>query len=192
MNVAPRWSPATCHSMNGLPYSAQNGSPAPCSTGSPIIHVHLLEMVKATGSPPARRHSGDRLGGKAKKPKYKTKESPSQSFKSTQISRHKHNHKPGLQSPLLSTRLGQYLTAIWHNLSPPLTTSRLNRTASPDGKARALTLAAEALVRLAPGQALAARRRWSGRESHATVVHDHRLYRAPEHAPSKAPRSQPR
>jgi hypothetical protein len=26
MNVAPRWSQATCHSMNGLPYSARNGS----------------------------------------------------------------------------------------------------------------------------------------------------------------------
>jgi IstB-like ATP binding protein len=37
MNVAPRWSQATCHSMNGLPYSARNGSPAPCSTGSPIM-----------------------------------------------------------------------------------------------------------------------------------------------------------
>ena len=37
MNVAPRWSQATCHSMNGLLYSARNGSPAPCSTGSPIM-----------------------------------------------------------------------------------------------------------------------------------------------------------
>src|SRR5580700_7069382 len=26
MNVAPRWSQATCHSMNGLLYSARNGS----------------------------------------------------------------------------------------------------------------------------------------------------------------------
>src|ERR1700730_16317937 len=73
--------------------------------------------AKATGSPPARRHNRDWLRGKAKKPKHKTKESPSPSFKSTQ----KHNHKPGLQSPFLSTRLVQYLAAIWHILSPPLT-----------------------------------------------------------------------
>src|ERR1700682_6382613 len=56
-------------------------------------------------------------GAKPKKPKYKTKESPSPSFKSTQ----KHNHKLGLQSPFLSTRLVQYLAAIWHILSPSLT-----------------------------------------------------------------------
>jgi hypothetical protein len=68
-------------------------------------HVHILEM---DGSPPARRHSRDWLKGKAKKPKCKTKESPSPSFKSTQ----KHNHKPGLQRPFLSTRLVQYLAAI--------------------------------------------------------------------------------
>jgi hypothetical protein len=53
-----------------------------------------------------------------------------------------------------------------------------------------ITSAAAAPIGPAPGARLsAARRRWSGRESHATVVHDHRLYRAPEHAPSKAPRS---
>jgi hypothetical protein len=69
------------------------------------------------------------------------------------------------------------------------TRSRLDRIASPGGKAPALMLAAAAPAPLAPGQASAARCRWSGRESHATVVHDHRLYRAPEHAPSKAPRS---
>src|SRR3984893_12006724 len=93
--------------------------------------------AKATGSPPARRHSRDRLRGKAKKPKYKTKESPSPSFKATQ----KHNHKPGLQSPFLSIRLVQYLAAIWHILSPPLT---------PRGRrfsAAGIRLAQEPLIR---------------------------------------------
>ena len=31
--------PATCHSMNGLPYSVRNGSPAPYSTGSLIMSI---------------------------------------------------------------------------------------------------------------------------------------------------------
>jgi IstB-like ATP binding protein len=39
MNAAPRWSPATCHSMNGLPYSVRNGSAAPYSTGSLIMSI---------------------------------------------------------------------------------------------------------------------------------------------------------
>jgi hypothetical protein len=33
----------------------------------------------------------------------------------------KHENKPGPQSPFLLTQLVHFLTAIWHNLSPPLT-----------------------------------------------------------------------
>jgi IstB-like ATP binding protein len=90
-------------------------------------HVHILEMngesYRLATSKKAQRRSAQ---GKAKKPKYKTKESPSPSFKSTQ----KHNHKPGLQSPFLSTRLVQYLAAIWHILSPPLTAGPTSLTSA--------------------------------------------------------------
>jgi hypothetical protein len=58
--------------------------------------------------------------------------------------------------------------------------------ASLDGR-HAPMLAAAAPIRRAQGQASAARCRWLGRESRATAVHDHRWYRAPEDAPSKAP-----
>jgi hypothetical protein len=54
---------------------------------------------------------------------------------------------------------------------------------------RPTSAAAAPILRLARGQASAARYRWSGRESHAVAARDHRLYRAPEHAPSKAARS---
>jgi len=76
-SAAPRWSPATCRSMNGPQYSVRNGSPAPCSTGLPIMSTSWRLTARATDSPPARRRSGDQLRGKAKKPKYKMKESPS-------------------------------------------------------------------------------------------------------------------
>jgi hypothetical protein len=74
-------------------------------------------MAKATGSPPARRHSRVRLRGKAKTRKRQAKETPPPKYKSAR----KHENKPGLHSPFLSTRLVQYLAAIWHILSPPLT-----------------------------------------------------------------------
>jgi hypothetical protein len=81
------------------------------------------------------------------------------------------------------------LNDLAHRKSLDETRSRRNRIASP-GERRALMLAAAApVLRLAPGQASAARRRWWGRESRATVVQDRCRYRAPEHAPSKAPRS---
>src|SRR6202011_2497129 len=69
---------------------------------------------------PARhQQEGTAAIGSGAKPKNQNtkRRCPSPSFKSTQ----KHNHKPGLQSPFLSTRLVQYLAAIWHILSPPLT-----------------------------------------------------------------------
>jgi hypothetical protein len=53
--------------------------------------------VKATGSPPARRRSGDQLRGKAKTRKRQTKETSPPRNKSAQ----KHENKPGLQSPFL-------------------------------------------------------------------------------------------
>jgi hypothetical protein len=62
-----------------------------------------------------------------------------------------------------------------------------HRIASPPGGRHTLMLAAAAPIRRARGQVSAARCRWSGRESHAMAVHDHRLYRAPEDGPSKAP-----
>jgi hypothetical protein len=74
-------------------------------------------MARATGSRPARRHSRDRLRGKAQTRKPQIKEIPKPKYKlqrSTKISR-------GLQSPFLLTRLVHFLAAIWHNLSPPLT-----------------------------------------------------------------------
>jgi hypothetical protein len=37
MSVMPLSSPATCHSMNGHPYSVRNGLPVLCSTASPIM-----------------------------------------------------------------------------------------------------------------------------------------------------------
>jgi hypothetical protein len=74
-------------------------------------------MAKATASPPAKRHSGDRPRGKAKTPKHKTKETSPPRIKSAR----KHENKPGLRSPFLLTRLVHYLAALWHILSPPLT-----------------------------------------------------------------------
>src|SRR5437868_5475577 len=76
-------------------------------------------MAKATASPPAKRHSGDRLRGKAKTPKQKTKKTSPPRIKSAR----KHENKPGPQGPFLLNRLVHFHAAIWHNLSPPLTTS---------------------------------------------------------------------
>ena len=46
-------------------------------------HVHILEMNgEATGSPPARRRSGDQLKGKAKTPKRQTKKIPPPKYES--------------------------------------------------------------------------------------------------------------
>jgi hypothetical protein len=41
MSAVPRSSPATCHSMNGLRFSARNGSPARSSTASRIMSTSL-------------------------------------------------------------------------------------------------------------------------------------------------------
>jgi hypothetical protein len=49
-------------------------------------------LAKATGSPPAKRHSGDRVRGKSQARKSQTKEAPPPKYKSTR----KH-HKPGLR-----------------------------------------------------------------------------------------------
>jgi hypothetical protein len=51
----------------------------------------FTEHAKAIGSPPARRHSGDRLRGKAKTRKRKAKKTPPSKYKSTR----KHENKPG-------------------------------------------------------------------------------------------------
>jgi IstB-like ATP binding protein len=81
-------------------------------------HVHILEMngqsYRLATSKKAQPRSAQ---GQSQKTKIQNEGGPSPSFKSTQ----KHNHKPGLQSPFPSTRLVQYLAAIWHILSPPLT-----------------------------------------------------------------------
>ena len=64
-------------------------------------HVHILEMN-------GQSYRLATSQGQSQKTKIQNKESPSPSFQSTQ----KHNHKPGLQRPFLSTRLVQYLAAI--------------------------------------------------------------------------------
>src|ERR1700738_3606664 len=74
-------------------------------------------MAKATASPPARRRSGDRPRGKAKTPKYKTKETSPPKHESAW----KHEINRGFIAPFLLTRSVHFHAAIWHNLSPPLT-----------------------------------------------------------------------
>jgi hypothetical protein len=74
-------------------------------------------MVKATGLPPARRRSGDRLRGMAKTQEHQTKEFLPPKSKSAQ----KNKITPGYQSPFLLTRLEHFLAAISQILSPPLT-----------------------------------------------------------------------
>src|ERR1700693_1474140 len=74
-------------------------------------------MAKATASPPARRRSGDRPRGKAKTPKYKTKETSPPKHESVW----KHEINRSFIAPFLLTRSVHFLAAIWRNLSPPLT-----------------------------------------------------------------------
>jgi IstB-like ATP binding protein len=80
-------------------------------------HVHILEMngqsYRLATSKKAQRRSAQ---GQSPR-KRQAKETPPPKYKSAR----KHENKPGLHSPFLSTRLVQYLAAIWHNLSPPLT-----------------------------------------------------------------------
>jgi transposase len=56
-----------------------------------FVKAYPAETAKAIGSPPARRHSGDRLRGKAKTRKRKAKETPPPKYKSAR----KHENKPG-------------------------------------------------------------------------------------------------
>src|ERR1700730_3930522 len=73
-------------------------------------------MAKTTASPPARRHNGDRLRGKAKPQRHQTKETPPPKHESAW----KHENKPGRHSPFslkqigtLSRRhLAQFVSAI--------------------------------------------------------------------------------
>src|SRR5208283_349391 len=74
-------------------------------------------MAKATASPPARRRSGDRPRGKAKTPKHKTTETSQPKHESPR----KHEINRGFIAPFLLTRSVHFHAAIWHNLSPPLT-----------------------------------------------------------------------
>lgn len=55
--------------------------------------------------------------GEARIRKHQMKETPPPKYNSLP----KHKKTPGLHSPFLLTRLVHFLTAIWHNLSPPLT-----------------------------------------------------------------------
>src|SRR5580704_13396650 len=59
-------------------------------------------MAKATASPPARRHNGDRLRGKAKPQRHQTKETPPPKHESAW----KHENKPGLHSPFSLNQIG--------------------------------------------------------------------------------------
>ena len=43
----------------------------------------------------------------------------------------RHDSQPGLLGPFLLTRLVHFHAAIWHNLSPPLTTYLAQRNADP-------------------------------------------------------------
>src|SRR5208283_5519246 len=74
-------------------------------------------MAKATASPLARRHNGDRLRAKVKPQRHQTKETPPSKHESAW----KHEINRGFIAPFLLTRLVHFLAAIWHNLSPPLT-----------------------------------------------------------------------
>src|SRR5580704_6045619 len=98
-------------------------------------------MAKATASPPARRRSGDRPRGKAKTPKHKTKETSPPKHESAW----KHEINRGFIAPFLLTRSVHFHAAIWHNLSPPLTTafdrsSSWQFEASPTGRLRRVIL----------------------------------------------------
>src|ERR1700731_3509670 len=59
-------------------------------------------MAKATASPPARRHNGDRLRGKANPQRHQTKETPPPKHESAW----KHENKPGLHSPFSLNQIG--------------------------------------------------------------------------------------
>jgi hypothetical protein len=59
-------------------------------------------MAKATASPRARRHNGDRLRAKAKPRRHQTKETPPPKHESAW----KHENKPGLDSPFSLNQIG--------------------------------------------------------------------------------------
>jgi hypothetical protein len=59
-------------------------------------------MAKATASPLARRHNGDRLRAKAKPRRHQTKEAPPPKHEPAW----KHENKPGLHSPFSLTQIG--------------------------------------------------------------------------------------
>src|ERR1700724_2071952 len=78
---------------------------------------HILEMngqsYRLATSKKAQPRSAQ---GQSQNPK-----TPSEGAPPKYKSARKQENKPGLHSPFLSTRLVQYLAAIWHILSPPLT-----------------------------------------------------------------------
>src|SRR5450631_3157080 len=74
-------------------------------------------MATATGSRQPRRRNGDQLRREPKARNCQTKEILPPNCKSVQ----KNKNNSGLLSPFLLTRLVHFQAAIWHNLSPLLT-----------------------------------------------------------------------
>jgi hypothetical protein len=87
-------------------------------------HVHILEMNGQSYRLATSKKAQPRLGSGAKPKNQNTKR---RRARHRHLSRHKNTIiNRGFKAPSLSTRLVQYLAAIWHILSPPLTFTALS------------------------------------------------------------------